>query len=479
MAQDGAYAMGMAKANLKQILAQFYPGTTFGKATGNVRVPVFSGDRVELGFPEGGEIRNSTTAIKLTPGQTALLYRDGEGTRVKVLTAAPSPTSTTSTSTTSSTTSTSLPPATTTTTGLLPVPDGEKKNRQSTRPTLLAPTSTSTTSTTAPPPAAPALSGTITATPTGAGRVSLNPRNRRYRGVMEATPVAGGLRLVNQVNVETYLRGMGEVRNPKWPAASLQAQAVAARTYAMRAMSVGGELCDSQRCQVYIGSDAEYAQMDAAVSATAGQVLMFGKSLASAVYSANAGGFTADRTEGFGLAGPDNFPYLRPAPYLTENRDEWTVTLALKDIATRLKYRGELTLVTVTTRGPSGRATLITLGGTAGDQTVKGLDFDAALGLRSTLFDVKGVLAEKVATLKGVSVLQAPPEEASVLAEPALPPTAGPARAVQIQSAAQSADDGDNVGFASLVAAALWGAVVVNTLRWRYKARRSIHDLLS
>jgi len=42
---------------------------------------------------------------------------------------------------------------------------------------------------------------------------------------------------------------MGEVRDPKWPPAALRTQAIAARTYAMRAMAAGGEICDTQRCQ--------------------------------------------------------------------------------------------------------------------------------------------------------------------------------------------------------------------------------------
>ena len=46
---------------------------------------------------------------------------------------------------------------------------------------------------------------------------------------------------------------------------------------------------------------------------------MFGKALASAVYSANGGGHSAIREEGFGLADARRTPYLRAAPYLTDN----------------------------------------------------------------------------------------------------------------------------------------------------------------
>src|SRR3546814_3992146 len=60
-----------------------------------------------------------------------------------------------------------------------------------------------------------------------------------------------------------------------WPPAAVQAQTIAARTYALRAMSGGGEICDDARCQVYSGAGAESPGQDAAVAATARKVLAF------------------------------------------------------------------------------------------------------------------------------------------------------------------------------------------------------------
>ncbi len=476
MAQDGALAMGRAGANVGQILGHFYPGTTLGRAGGNVRVPVFAGDGVELTFPDGGEIRGypapsspgGNAWLRIAPGGSALFYRDGEGTRVKVA-SPPAPTPTT-TSTPSAPATTTTAQQTTTTTTLLPVGGGERSPAVTT--TTTRPTTTSTT--TASP--VPLFLGSITATPANGGRVGLSPRNRRYRGLIDVAPMQNGLRFVNHVAVETYLRGMGEVRNPSWPAAGLRAQAIAARTYALRAMAFGGELCDTQRCQIYIGSDAEYAAMDAAVAATDGQVLMYGKSLASAVYSANAGGHTADREEGFGLTGTSH-PYLRAAPYITDNRDEWRVTVALKDVASRLGYRGELTAVEVERRGPSGRATAIGLAGSGGGKVLSGIEFDRALGLRSTLFTLKGVTAAKVATLTGGSLLQAPPENAGALASGSDLAAIGPAQDVIPVRLGQPVETDGDVEFMSLVAAALWGAVVMSAFRWRRRAKAAIHTL--
>ena len=481
MAQDGALTMGKNGANVKDILGQFYPGTGLGKASGNVRVPVFSGNNVELSFPDGGDVGGDGGSLHVAPGASAIVYRDGDFTKVRPANASPPPPSSTTTSPTTTTTTTA--PTTTTTqphtpTTLLPDRSGRNKSapENNLSPTTQPP---ATTTTTTPTTTTLTFSGPITATPMNGGRVGVVPRGRRYRGVLDIAPVSGGLRFVNQLNVETYLRGMGEVRNPSWPAASLQAQAIAARTYALRAMAYGGELCDSQTCQVYIGSDAEYAAMDKAVAATSGQVLTFGKSLASAVYSANAGGRSASPEEGFGMPGT-SYPYLRAAQYPTENMDPWKVTIALKDIGRRLSYAGDLTSVAVVARGPSERATQISLTGSKGEKIVTGLQFDSTLGLRSTLFDVKVVMATKVAGLTEGSQLQAPPEQATAIAgdtvaTAALPPT--PA-AIPVRLA-RPAEDTSHLGAFSLFAAALWGAVVVSAFRWRRRGRLAIARHLS
>lgn len=476
MAQDGALAMGKAGATLSQILTQFYPGTSLGKASGPVRVPVYAGNNVEIAFPDGGEVRGNAGTLRFSPGASALVSREGDAIRIKPIVAAPA----TTTSAPKATTTTSVAPSTTTTSTtqpLIPIGDrGRKGDDKTAAPITIATTTTSSTTTTPPNPGF-AYSGTITAAPAGDGRVGITPRNRRYRGVIEMTSLAGGVRFVNQVGVETYLRGMGEVRNPAWPVASLQAQAVAARTYAMRAMATGGELCDTQRCQVYIGSDAEYAAMDKAVATTAGQVLMFGKSLASAVYSANGGGHSASREEGFGLAGPSSYPYLRAAPYLCTNPDAWTVTVALADVARRLKYSGQLTAVEVAERGPSGRATRLLLHGDKGDASVTGLAFDAAIGLKSTLFSLKVTMATEVASIKGGSVLQAPPEEAAALTTGRTDePVAAPRT---VDATPTAATTPASVGVIGAVGVACWLAAVAVGFWTRRRAHLSWHADLS
>ena len=401
MAQDGAFWMGRAGRSTPQILGHFYPGTGLGRGRGPVRVVVHSAPTRDavLAFPNGGEVRDALSGpqspgfpIRVSPGGEVLVRFDGSryrahavrGAQVSAMRSTDAP-MTRIAYTQESTTTTSTPPPTllpTTTTTTAPVPPQ--------------------TTTTAPPPDQPpppppsppeepssAASGRpLWGVPSGSGTVSVPARGRTYRGVIEATAAAGPLRLLNQVDVEEYLKGMGEVRDPRWPPASLRAQAIAARTYALRAMGTAGELCDTQRCQVYLGTTAEYGAMNRAVADTAGQVIMFGRGLASAVYSANAGGFSANEQEGFGTDDA-GYSYLRAAPYETRDPLPWTVKVALSDVGARFGYRGQVTAVQVSKLGPSGRALEVTLDGEAGPKVVPGITFDAGLDLKSTLFTIR------------------------------------------------------------------------------------------
>jgi SpoIID/LytB domain protein len=406
MAQDGAFWMAKAGATTPQILGQFYPGASIGKAGGGVAVNVFNGAAITVAFPAGGRIDASGERgfpIKVEPGgRVHLVWSNGRIVADELSSARPTAAPTTTT-VASTTTTLPLQPHTT---GLLP------SATTTTAPRAVATESATPSSSPAaePAPAPPSSARPLTLVPADASTTTLIERNRTYRGIVTATPTATAMRLVNQLDVEQYLRGMGEVRDPSWPAAALRTQAVAARTYALRAMSVGGELCDTTRCQVYLGAQAEYGAMDKAVAATSGQVLMFNHALASAVYSANAGGQTASPEEGFGTTGR-GYPYLRSARYDTQNPMPWTVTIGLEDLSNHLG-RIAVTSVAVATTGPSGRALTVTADGPDGPKAIPGRAFAAALGLRSTMFTVRmGTADVAPPPIAGGSVLQLPPEE--------------------------------------------------------------------
>jgi SpoIID/LytB domain protein len=183
-------------------------------------------------------------------------------------------------------------------------------------------------------------------------------------------------------------------------------------------MATGGEICADERCQVYLGQQAEYPAMDEAVRRTAGLVLTFDGQLASTFYSANAGGVSASPEEGFGpsAVAPAAAPYLRAAPYRTGDPHRWSVTVTLAQVAARLRYPGALSSVAVDRTGPSGRALSVALEGDAGRRTVAGTDFARALGLRSTLYRIRLASGDGTSAPPAATLVQLPPEETAAAA---------------------------------------------------------------
>ncbi len=124
----------------------------------------------------------------------------------------------------------------------------------------------------------------------------------------------GTYTLVNQVPIEVYLRGVvpHEI-GPSAPQTAVEAQAVLARTYALRNLRRFAidnyELCADTQCQVYRGLSGTAQRADRAIAATQGQVLTYNGELIDALYSSTTGGVTArfsDVWNGF------DRPYLQP-----------------------------------------------------------------------------------------------------------------------------------------------------------------------
>jgi len=143
----------------------------------------------------------------------------------------------------------------------------------------------------------------------------------RYPGTLRVQPNAyGSYTLVNKVDLETYLRGVvpHEVGMDP-PTASLEAQAILARTYVLKNLHRfdvdGYDLCADTHCQVYKGGDT-WDPADRAIAATAGQVLTYNNELVDAVYYSTSGGITAAYEDVWnGIPRP----YLRPVLDAAQN----------------------------------------------------------------------------------------------------------------------------------------------------------------
>jgi SpoIID/LytB domain protein len=216
-------------------------------------------------------------------------------------------------------------------------------------------------------------------------------RSVAYRGVLRAaSPHPGGMDrdTVNLVSLDGYLKGVVPREMPAlWLPAALQSQAVAARTYAAfeRATEQHGyyQLCDTSACQVYGGYSAEQPQSNAAVAATAGQILTYGGSPAFTQFSASNGGAS--------LAGSQPYLVSQVDPYDTAYRN-WTATVTPAAIQTQWPTIGQLTGITVTpspANAPgAGYVATVTLTGTGGSIPVSGDAFRSFAGLRSSWFNL-------------------------------------------------------------------------------------------
>ncbi|PZD94233.1 stage II sporulation protein SpoIID [Paenibacillus sambharensis] len=145
----------------------------------------------------------------------------------------------------------------------------------------------------------------------GPGGVKLTERyNRTYRGAFEISGFNKRLAVINELPFEQYLYSVvGGEMPASWPAESLKAQAVAARTYALY-QGFGFKIAhvvDSVLSQAYGGIGYEKEQTIAAVDATKGEVMLHKGKLIEALFSSSAGGATADAAEIWG----------NPVAYLT------------------------------------------------------------------------------------------------------------------------------------------------------------------
>jgi SpoIID/LytB domain protein len=91
--------------------------------------------------------------------------------------------------------------------------------------------------------------------------------------------------------LETYLLGIYEMPGD-WPQAALQAQAIAARSYALAYTDNGAKpICTTQACQVYKGGN-KGGVWEEAVKTTAGKTMISGGAPVTAWYSSTDGGYT-------------------------------------------------------------------------------------------------------------------------------------------------------------------------------------------
>ena len=157
--------------------------------------------------------------------------------------------------------------------------------------------------------------------------LSLNGRS--YRGIMTLKTSSKGIVLVNVLNIEDYLKAVvpGELSPSSFnELEALKAQAVAARTYAIKNQGqykdLGFDLLDTPQSQLYSGMSIESPLSTKAVEETSGEVVLYKGEMIDSLYTSTCGGKTENVENVFG---GKSLPYLRSTECLYERQPEWTL----------------------------------------------------------------------------------------------------------------------------------------------------------
>jgi len=215
----------------------------------------------------------------------------------------------------------------------------------------------------------------------------------RYRGSIQVDVNAGKLRAINMVGLEQYLYGVVPSEMPyTWHPEALKAQAIAARSYALATRRTGAfDLYPDTRSQVYLGIEHEKPSTNAAVNATAGQVVLYDGEVAKTYFFSSSGGRTASADDVWG----EPVPYLVsvPDPYdsISPHHDWGPYVFTGTKLAKMLKMKGQVVDLQPELNS-SGRIKVLNVIGTKGTLAVPGAVLRKKMGLRSTWFSV-GVLS--------------------------------------------------------------------------------------
>ncbi|MDI6697839.1 MAG: SpoIID/LytB domain-containing protein [Candidatus Saccharicenans sp.] len=174
----------------------------------------------------------------------------------------------------------------------------------------------------------------------------LRLNGRSYRGIFQLKNTGRGLALINILNLEDYLKGVVplEMSPGTFNALeALKAQAVAARTYALKNLggykALGFDLTDTQSSQVYGGLSAEHPLSNRAVEETAGEVITYKNELINALYTSTCGGMTEDAEKIFSGR---PVPYLKSVSCSHEKQPEWRLETSRAYPGIRIRERDVL-----------------------------------------------------------------------------------------------------------------------------------------
>jgi stage II sporulation protein D len=231
----------------------------------------------------------------------------------------------------------------------------------------------------------------------------------QYRGNLEFRPDgSGGVQTVNALGLDDYVRGVISAEMPaSWSTQALEAQAVAARTYAITTDVDGNgfDLYPDTRSQMYSGVSAETPATNAAVAATSGKVVTYGGQPAVTYFFASSGGHTESIQNVWPGASPEPWLVGVPDPYDGAGGDPYhrwgsqmSVNAAQRKLGSLVK--GSLIGIQVTKTGVSPRILMANVVGTKGTASVTGDQLQQIFSLLTTYASfttISGAVSEPAA----------------------------------------------------------------------------------
>lgn len=223
----------------------------------------------------------------------------------------------------------------------------------------------------------------------------------RFRGHLRIYKDGNLMYAVNHLDVEGYLYGVlhHEV-GTWWPMPALEAQAIAARTYALyeakTKKSQPYDVKSGTSSQVYGGSTTERYRTKNAVDRTRGKVLTYDGKIFPAYFHATCAGRTAAANELWKidvrpLRGGVECSYCRISPHFN-----WRAAVPFAVIEQKLNANnrpvGQLLSIQAVSRTPSFRVGRLKLTGNAGEAVIAAKDFRVWVGgdkLKSTSFTIE------------------------------------------------------------------------------------------
>lgn len=196
--------------------------------------------------------------------------------------------------------------------------------------------------------------------------------NRKYRGRIKVINVDGSVKLINQISLEDYIKGVMTKEMPVGKGdenyEALKAFAIAARTYAINKIFNSRTYFDIYtdiRDQVYGGADSEHPLSNKAVDETKNMILTYNDEPAIIFYHSTCGGYTESSVNIFTK---EDVPYLQsikdgnPAYCSISPNFVWKENISEKEFIKRLagsrlikNSNWSIEKLNIKSRFPSGR----------------------------------------------------------------------------------------------------------------------------